>query len=164
MILLVLFTIAFFDDLRLMLNTSVSNINITSVWVINFGDEDYSRISLPCSICSLCSSIIFMNFGSFLVIFIFIIQTKHERKTQCLFVNTDQLHLSKITVALFVLLGSANGLVQIQNAMYKRQSEVIFSSIFESFAYSFEASEEFSCLLYSQLIKFLKNAENVLER
>lgn len=82
-------------------------------------------------------SFLFMNIGRFLVIFIVIIEKKYKRRNMCLFANTDQLHLSKMTITFSVLFGSAKlfGLVQIPNATDKVQSEVIFDIIF-GFNYS----------------------------
>lgn len=105
-----------------------------------------------------------MNSASILVIFIVIIETKYERKNLCFFANTDQLHISKMTITLSVLFCSAKliGLVQILNATDKEQSEVIFDVIImDLITVPFKASEVFSCL---RLIQLFKNVENIRER
>ena len=105
-----------------------------------------------------------MNSASILVIFIVIIETKYERKNLCFFANTDQLHISKMTVTLSVLFCSAKliGLVQILNATDKGQSEVIFDIIImDLITVPFKASEVFPCL---RLIQLFKNVENIRER
>ena len=105
-----------------------------------------------------------MNSASILVIFIVIIETKYERKNLCFFANTDQLHISKMTITLSVLFCSAKliGLVQILNATDKGQSEVIFDIIIMYLiTIPFKASEVCPCL---GLMQLFKNAENIRER
>ena len=96
-----------------------------------------------------------MSYGSFLLIFVAIIQTKHEiRKNHSMLTKSDHLNLSKMVMKLCMVFGTAKliGLEQIPNATDEGQSEVILNVIYlQIFPFTF-SFEEFSCLSYLLLI------------
>ena len=72
-----------------------------------------------------------MNYGSFLLVLIIVMVTKHEkRKIHNLLAKKDQLNFSKMIIKLFLLFGTAEliGLVQIPNSTEKGQ--LIFNIAF----------------------------------
>ena len=108
--------------------------------VVSYGNQNHCWISpFHARLVGYIVPFSFMNYGSFLVVFIVITQTKLEkRKKHSMLAKTDQLNLSKMTMKLCMLFGTAEliGLIQIPNARDKGQSEVVFNVIF-GFIYNF---------------------------
>ena len=113
---------------------------LTSGLVVSYGNQNHCWISpFHAQLVGYIVPFSFMNYGSFLVVFIVITQTKLEkRKKHSMLAKTDQLNLSKMTMKLCVLFGTTEliGLIQIPNARDKGQSEVVFNVIF-GFIYNF---------------------------
>lgn len=104
-----------------------------------------------------------MNFGSFFLVVIVTIQTKHEkRKNHSMLLKKYQLKFSKILMKLCLLLGTAEriGLIQIPNAEQKGQSELIYNVAF-GLMYNFFRSSREICLFYILVMESWKIQKTV---
>ena len=100
--------------------------------LINYGNQDYCWISpFYARLAVYIVPLTLMNYGSFLLVLIIVMVTKHEkRKIHNLLAKKDQLNFSKMIIKLFLLFGTAEliGLVQIPNSTEKGQ--LIFNIAF----------------------------------
>ena len=86
-----------------------------------------------------------MSYGSYLLIFVAIVQAKHEkRKNHSMLAKSDHLNISKMVMKLCMLFDAAEliVLVQIPNATDEGQSEFILNVVYlqiVAFTFSFEA-------------------------
>ena len=102
--------------------------------LVQYGNQDYCWISpFHARLAVYIIPFLLVSFGSFLLVLIVTLQTKHEkRKTHSMLSKNDQINFHKMAIKLFLLFGTAEliGLVQIPNAKQKGQSELIFNIIF----------------------------------
>ena len=100
--------------------------------LINYGNQDYCWIfPFYARLAVYIVPLTLMNYGSFLLVLIIVMVTKHEkRKIHNLLAKKDQLNFSQMIIKLFLLFGTAEliGLVQIPNSTEKGQ--LIFNIAF----------------------------------
>ena len=103
-------------------------------YLIRYGSQDYCWVfPFYARLAVYIVPFFIINLGSFLLVFIVTLQTKHEkRKNHCMLAKMHRLKFSEILMKLCLVFGTAEliGLVQIPNAKQKSQSEVIFNVVF----------------------------------
>ena len=107
---------------------------ISNESLIRYGNQDYCWSSpFHARLVVYIAPYLVMNFGSFLIVFISMQQTKLKRREILeKFSKNGQINYSKMMTKLCLLFGTAEliGLVQIPNAIQKGQSELIFNVVF----------------------------------